>query len=132
MASDWEAGVNFPDLIQERFDKAQAAVKRHRLGAVLCFNFDNIRYVTATHIGEWCRDKMNRYALCPREGKAYLFDPAVPAKRITCPWMEDRMEPLSETIMEAGLDWSNLSILLHRPRLLMKTVSAARKDITPD
>lgn len=93
MATDWEGGVNFPRLVQERFDKAQAAVKKQRLGAVLCFNFDNIRYITGTHIGEWCRDKMNRYALCPREGKAYLFDPAVPAKRITCPWMEDRMEP---------------------------------------
>ncbi len=33
------------------------------LGGVLCFNFDNIRYVTATHIGEWARDKFFRYAL---------------------------------------------------------------------
>jgi len=93
MATDWEVGVNFPRLIQERFQKAQASVKAEGLGAVLAFNSDNIRYITGTHIGEWCRDKMNRYALCPREGGAYLFDPAVPAKRITCPWMGDRMEP---------------------------------------
>jgi len=93
MATDWEAGVDFRRLIKERFEKAQAAVKSKGLGAVLCFNFDNIRYVTGTHIGEWCRDKMNRYALCPREGGSFLFDPAVPAKRISSPWMEDRMEP---------------------------------------
>jgi Xaa-Pro aminopeptidase len=93
MATDWEVGVNYPRLIQDRFEKAQAAVKAADLGAVLCFNFDNIRYITGTHIGEWCRDKMNRYALCPQEGGAFLFDPAIPAKRITCPWMEERMEP---------------------------------------
>lgn len=93
MAKDWEAGVNFPRLVQERFQKAQNAVRESGLGAVLAFNFDNIRYITGTHIGEWCRDKMDRYALCPREGKSFLFDPAIPAKRISSPWMEERMEP---------------------------------------
>ncbi len=96
MGSDWERGVNFDRLVQERFDRAQQAIKAKGLGAVLAFDFDNIRYITGTHIGEWCRDKMNRYALCPSAGKPFLFDPAVPAKRITCPWMEDRMEaPIS-------------------------------------
>ena len=93
MGMDWEAGVNFQRMIEERFQKAQAAVKASGFGAVLAFNFDNIRYITGTHIGEWCRDKMNRYAVCPKEGKPMLFDPAIPAKRISCPWMEDRMEP---------------------------------------
>ncbi len=92
-ALDWEAGVDIPRLIGQRLQRAQAAIKAKGLGAVLTFDFDNIRYVTSTHIGEWCRDKMNRYALCPREGKPFLFDPAVPAKRISSPWMEDRMEP---------------------------------------
>jgi Xaa-Pro dipeptidase len=93
MAKDWEAGVNYPRLIQERFQKAQASVKASGLGAVLAFNFDNIRYMTGTHIGEWCRDKLNRYAICPKQGEPFLFDPAVPAKRISSPWMEERMEP---------------------------------------
>jgi Xaa-Pro dipeptidase len=93
MAMDWEAGVNFERLIEERLQKAQRSIRTNGLGAVLAFNFDNIRYMTGTHIGEWCRDKMNRYALCPREGKPFLFDPAIPAKRISCPWMEERMEP---------------------------------------
>lgn len=96
MATDWEAGVDFARLIGERFQKAQNCIKANGLGAVLAFNFDNIRYLTGTHIGEWCRDKMNRYAICPRDGGAYLFDPAVPAKRVSSPWMEERMEiPLS-------------------------------------
>jgi Xaa-Pro dipeptidase len=101
MATDWEAGVDYPRLIRERFEKAQASVKKSGLGAVLTFNFDNIRYITGTHIGEWCRDKMNRYALCPKDGGAYLFDPAVPAKRISSPWMEERMEIPISTMLGA-------------------------------
>lgn len=92
MSTDWECGVDFNRLRDERFRRAQDAVNKNNLGAVLCFNFDNIRYITSTHIGEWCRDKLNRYALCPKEGKPFLFDPAIPAKRISSPWMEERME----------------------------------------
>jgi Xaa-Pro dipeptidase len=101
MATDWEAGVDYSRLIRERFEKAQASVKASGLGAVLTFNFDNIRYITATHIGEWCRDKMNRYAICPRDGGPFLFDPAVPAKRISSPWMEERMEIPISTMLGA-------------------------------
>ena len=101
MGLDWEAGVNFPKLIQDRFQMAQESIKASGLGAVLAFNFDNIRYVTGTHIGEWCRDKLNRYAICPRDGGSYLFDPAVPAKRVSSPWMEDRMEIPISTMLGA-------------------------------
>lgn len=92
MSTDWEAGVDFVRLKRERLEKAQAAIKAKGLGAVLVFEMDNIRYITGTHIGEWCRDKMNRYAICPSEGKPFLFDPAPPAKRISSPWMENRIE----------------------------------------
>jgi Xaa-Pro dipeptidase len=96
MAKDYEVGVNFQRLIQERFLKAQAAVKARGLGAILCFDMDNIRYVTGTIIGNVFRDFLDHFCICPREGKPFLFDPAVAAKRISCPWMEDRMEaPIS-------------------------------------
>lgn len=101
MGSDWEAGVNFSKLISERTERAKAAIKKAGLGSFLTFNFDNIRYITGTHIGEWCRDKFNRYAICPKEGLPYLFDPAVPAKRISCPWMEERMEIPISTMLGA-------------------------------
>lgn len=91
MAKDWEKGVDYQRLISDRFDRAQAAVKAAGLGAVLCFNVDNVRYITGTHIGEWVRDKFDRYALCPAEGPAYLWDPAPPAKRISSPWIADRV-----------------------------------------
>ena len=96
MAKDWEQGVDFARLNRERFERAQAAIKRAGLGGVLCFNFDNIRYVTSTHIGEWGRDKFDRYALCPADGDPYLWDPAPPAKRLNCPWLGDRIgSPIS-------------------------------------
>jgi Xaa-Pro aminopeptidase len=91
MAKDWELGVDYGRLIRERFERAQAAVKAAGLGAVLCFNVDNVRYVTGTHIGEWARDKFDRYCLCPSEGLPYLWDPAAPAKRISSPWIADRV-----------------------------------------
>jgi Xaa-Pro dipeptidase len=87
MGKDWEAGVDFRKLNRDRLSRAQAAVKAAGLGGVLCFTFDNIRYVTSTHIGEWGRDKFDRYALCPAEGEPFLWDPAPPAKRKSAPWM---------------------------------------------
>lgn len=101
MGKDWELGVNFDRLRRERFERAQAAIKAAGLGAFLAFSFDNIRYITGTHIGEWCRDKMDRYAVCPAAGGAWLFDPAPPAKRLTCPWLEGRIEAPISTMQGA-------------------------------
>ena len=42
------------------------------------------------------RDKFDRYALCPADGEPFLWDPAPPAKRISSPWIADRVEaPIS-------------------------------------
>ena len=96
MAKDWEVGIDYQRMVRERFARAQAAVKAAGLGAVLCFNVDSVRYVTGTHIGEWVRDKFDRYCLCPRDGEPFLWDPAPPAKRIAAPWIADRVEaPIS-------------------------------------
>jgi len=91
MAKDWELGIDYARMVRERFERAQQAVKAAGLGAVLCFNVDNVRYITGTHIGEWVRDKFDRYCLCPRDGEPYLWDPAPPAKRISSPWIAERV-----------------------------------------
>ena len=93
MGVDFEERVNFERLRNERLAKAKAALKASTLGSVVCYDFDNIRYITGTHIGEWCRNKMNRYCILPREGEPLLFDPATPAKKISCPWIADRVFP---------------------------------------
>ena len=86
-AKDWEAGVDFKKLVHDRTERARQAITNAGLAAVICFNFDNIRYITATHIGEWGRDKFDRYCLLGQEGSPFLWDPAAPAKRKSSPWM---------------------------------------------
>ena len=104
-AKDWEKGVDYSRLSKERLTRAQKAIKEAGLGAVLCFNYDNIRYVTATHLGEWGRDKFFRYALCPTEGSPYLWDPAPPAKRISSPWIADNVAAPITTMQGALPLW---------------------------
>lgn len=93
MGVDFEERVNFERLRKERLDKAKAALKASELGALICYDFDNIRYLTGTHVGEWCRNKMNRYCVLPKGAEPLLFDPAAPAKKISCPWLADRIFP---------------------------------------
>ena len=93
MGVDFEERVNFERLRNERLAKAKAALAASELGSLVCYDFDNIRYITGTHVGEWCRNKMNRYCILPRGGEPLLFDPATPAKKISCPWIADRVFP---------------------------------------
>ena len=86
---DWEERVNMDRLRTYRLARAKAALATSELGAVLLFDFNNIRYVTSTHIGEWARDKMTRYALLTRGGEPHLWDFGSAAKhhRLYCPWL---------------------------------------------
>src|SRR5918992_4321279 len=89
MAVDWEQRVDFARLRAERLARARAALEASELGAVLLFDQNNIRYVTSTHIGEWARDKMTRFALLTRGGAPHLWDFGSAAKhhRLYCPWL---------------------------------------------
>src|SRR5262245_65726024 len=101
MAKDWEKGIDYDRLHKHRLARAQEAIRHAGLGGVIAFNFDNIRYITGTHIGEWARDKFMRYALCPLEGKPFLWDPAPPAKRISSPWIADNVAAPITTMLGA-------------------------------
>jgi Xaa-Pro aminopeptidase len=59
------------------------------LGALLCFDQHNIRYITSTVIGEWARDKLTRYALLTGNGDPYVWDFGSAAKhhRLHAPWL---------------------------------------------
>jgi Xaa-Pro aminopeptidase len=99
-AKDWEKGIDYDRLFKTRLKRAQDAIRAAGLGAVICFNFDNIRYVTGTHVGEWARDKFMRYALCGTAG--------APAKRISSPWVADNVAAPIST-MQGGLpSWMNV------------------------
>jgi Xaa-Pro dipeptidase len=62
MAVDWEERVNFDRLRSYRLQRAREALDASDLGAVLCFETSNIRYLTGTHIGYWAWNKAERYA----------------------------------------------------------------------
>src|SRR5712692_9153872 len=60
---DFEERVNFRRLHDYRLNRARQALANSNLGSILCFDNNNIRYLTSTAIGEWSRDKMCRFAL---------------------------------------------------------------------
>jgi len=93
MAVDFEERINYERLRRERLAKAKEQLKAYGLGALLCYDFDNIRYITGTHLGEWARNKMIRYVILPKDADPLLYDPAAPAKRKTAPWIADRVFP---------------------------------------
>jgi Xaa-Pro aminopeptidase len=86
---DWEERVNPDRLRTYRLQRAKATLAASDVGALLLFDFNNIRYVTSTHIGEWARDKMTRFALLTRGGEPHLWDFGSAAKhhRLYCPWL---------------------------------------------
>jgi Xaa-Pro dipeptidase len=89
-AVDWEQRVDLPRLREERLAKLTAQLEASDLGALLSFDFGNIRYMTATHIGTWGMDKLVRFALLPRGGKPVVWDFGSAARhhQIYNPWLD--------------------------------------------
>jgi Xaa-Pro dipeptidase len=89
MNVDFEERWNVERLRAHRLSRARQALDASELGAVLVFDHNNIRYITSTHIGEWARDKMTRFALLTRGGEPHLWDFGSAAKhhRLYCPWL---------------------------------------------
>jgi Xaa-Pro aminopeptidase len=95
-AVDWEQRIDLDRLRRERLARLQAALERSELGALLTFDFHNIRYMTSTHIGTWAMDKLIRFALLPRGGEPVLWDFGSAARhhQIYNPWLDgDTKDP---------------------------------------
>jgi len=99
MGVDWEARVDFERLRDERLARLHAELERSSVGAVLAFDFANIRYASATHIGTWAMDKLIRFCLVTRKTDPIVWDFGSAAKHhaLLNPW-------LRETHMEADAD----------------------------
>jgi hypothetical protein len=89
-AVDWESRLDMPRLRTERLERLKAELEASDLGALLTFDFHNIRYMTATHIGTWAMDKMIRFALLPRGGDPVLWDFGSAAKhhQLQAGWLD--------------------------------------------
>jgi len=96
MAVDWEERINFDRLRKERLERAKKLLKESEMGALLCFDMNNVRYITATHIGTWAQDKANRFTLLPQDDEPILWDFGSAAKhhQLYAPWLgEKRSRP---------------------------------------
>ena len=73
-AVDWEARADMDRLRTDRLARLKAELDRSDLGALLAFDFSNIRYMTSTHIGTWAMDKLIRFSLLTRNTDPISWD----------------------------------------------------------
>ena len=89
-AVDWEQRVDLDRLRTDRLSRLKSTLDGSSLGALLTFDFANIRYMTATHIGTWAIDKLIRFALLPRGGEPVVWDFGSAARhhQLFNPWLD--------------------------------------------
>src|SRR2546430_17668602 len=89
-AVDWEQRVDLARLRDERLARLREKLEASSLGALLTFDFANIRYLTSTHIGTWAMDKLIRFALLPRGGEPVVWDFGSAARhhQLYNPWLD--------------------------------------------
>jgi Xaa-Pro aminopeptidase len=89
-AVDWERRVDLERLREERLARISALLAESELGALLCFDMTNIRYITATHIGTWAQDKLNRFCLLPQRDEPIMWDFGSAARhhQLYNPWLD--------------------------------------------
>ncbi len=91
MGVDWEERVRHDRLREERLARITGLLAESELGALLCFDMSNIRYITATHIGTWAQDKLNRFCLLPQGDEPIMWDFGSAARhhQLYNPWLGD-------------------------------------------
>ncbi|MDA9116931.1 Xaa-Pro peptidase family protein [Pontimonas sp.] len=89
-AVDWEERINFDRLRSDRLASLRRHLEESDLGALLAFDFSNIRYMSATHIGTWAMDKAIRFALITRHSDPIVWDFGSAAKhhKLYNPWLD--------------------------------------------
>ncbi len=93
---DWAERIDYDRLRKQRVERAKTEIKKSDLGAVLCFDFYNIRYLTSTFIGMWGRSAdILRYSLLPRGGEPIMFERGSARLKILKdnPWLAGRVYP---------------------------------------
>jgi Xaa-Pro aminopeptidase len=104
-AVDWEERVDLDRLRTQRLERLKASLDRSELGALLSFDFHNIRYMTSTHIGTWAIDKLIRFALLPRGAEPVVWDFGSAARhhQLYNPWLDGRPDAPEQGRARAGI-----------------------------
>ncbi|HEY8555892.1 MAG TPA: Xaa-Pro peptidase family protein [Actinomycetes bacterium] len=104
-AVDWEERVDLDRLRTQRLERLKASLDRSELGALLSFDFHNIRYMTSTHIGTWAMDKLIRFALLPRGADPVVWDFGSAARhhQLYNPWLDGRPDAPEQGRARAGI-----------------------------
>jgi Xaa-Pro dipeptidase len=104
-AVDWEERVDTGRLRTQRLARLKESLDRSELGALLSFDFHNIRYMTSTHIGTWAMDKLIRFALLPRGGEPVIWDFGSAARhhQLYNPWLDGRPDDPGQGRARAGI-----------------------------
>jgi len=121
MATDVEQRIDFDAMRAYKLERVREQMAKHDLGALLCFDMDNIRYITSTHLAEWARDKYVRWCVLPRDGDPVLFElgSAARVKRELCPWLKPENIRLSKPWIRGA----------NKRQVIDATVAAAVADI---
>jgi len=90
MGVDFETRVDFDRLRNYRLARAREVLDKSGFGALLLFDFYNIRYVSGTWVGGALGDKMTRYCLLTRGGEPIVWDFGSAARhhKLFAPWLE--------------------------------------------
>jgi Xaa-Pro dipeptidase len=104
-AVDWEQRTDLDRLRGQRLARLKETLERSELGALLTFDFHNMRYMTSTHIGTWAMDKLIRFALLPRGGEPVVWDFGSAARhhQLYNPWLDGRTDDPEQGRARAGI-----------------------------
>jgi Xaa-Pro aminopeptidase len=102
---DWERRIDVDRLRDDRLRRLRDQLEASELGAVLAFDFTNIRYMTATHIGTWAVDKLIRFALLVRGGEPIVWDFGSAARhhQLYAPWLDHPSDERNPSGARAGI-----------------------------
>jgi Xaa-Pro aminopeptidase len=105
IATDWEARIDYQRMRKERLEKAQAAIKKFGLDALVLFRFENVRYVTGHRkimvCGGIAADPV--LSILTKQGDPYIFTMDIDSTLLREPWIpKDRVKPTYWVELESG------------------------------
>ncbi len=104
MATDCEIRIDYDKLRKDRLKKMQDQIRKDKLGAILAFDHDAIRYITSTKLNDWMNNKLARATLVCADQPPILYEAgsAIEAKKKLCPWIADRIFPFTGGAMRGS------------------------------